>query len=662
MAEPDRADTRPAPDRALDEERLREALFHNPLVGVRVVSVAGGGRIVRANRRFQEMIGYGEEELLERTIFDLTHPEDRQRNRELYEEIVAGRRRSFQLDKRYVRKDGSVFWARLSVYPLVDSGETPRHLIGLVEDVTERRAMAQERLQAAQRLEALLLSAVDAIITIDPQGTVQSLNAATERLFGYSAAELVGQNVKMLMPAPYREQHDGYMARYRETGEKRIIGIGREVEGRRKDGTVFPVDLAVSEVVVGEERLFMGTIRDLTERKLLEESLLQSQKMEAIGRLAGGVAHDFNTILGTIAGYGEMLQAAVGDASPDVRRYVERVLQAARRGADLTRQLLTFSRRQEVRPRRVDLAALTAETADMVRRLIGEDIAFEHRVEDDLAIAIDPSQLQQVLMNLAVNAADAMPRGGRLSVEWRPVELTRDTPTEGGALHPGRYALLEVADTGHGMDEETRRRIFEPFFTTKETGKGTGLGLSTVFGIVQQWEGGITVSSHPGAGTTFRIYFPQAAEAPPAPAPADAAAAAREAPKTSPAAGSVLLVEDDAMFRGLVREVLEAAGYEVLEAADPASARALSAGHDGAVDVLVSDLVMPGGNGAELAIEMRRAHPALRVILMSGYSGDALSSRQLDRSTADTFLEKPFPIDELLRRIRLVLEAPPRRD
>ncbi|HEX6202209.1 MAG TPA: PAS domain S-box protein, partial [Thermoanaerobaculia bacterium] len=484
---------------------------------------------------------------------------------------------------------------------------------------------------------------------------IQSVNPSTERLFGYAPGELPGQKINVLMPSPYREEHDGYMERYLRTGEKRIIGIGREVEGRRKDGTVFPVDLAVSEVTIGDERLFMGTIRDLTERKLLEQSFLQSQKMEAVGRLAGGVAHDFNTLLGTITGYAEMLQNAVADREAPVRRYADRILQAARRGADLTRQLLTFSRRQEVRPRKIDVAMLTAETADMIRRLIGEDIAFEHRVEEGLAVAIDPGQLQQVLLNLAVNAADAMPRGGRLAIEWRRVELARETPTEGGALAAGRYALLEVADTGIGMEEATRRRIFEPFFTTKETGKGTGLGLSTVFGIVRQWEGGITVATEPGAGTTFRIYLPQAETAAPA---AAATPAAEPAPPAAVAeAETVLLVEDDTMFRGLVHEVLAAAGYEVLEAGDPEQALAVCAERHGDVDVLVSDLVMPGGSGADLAVALRARYPGLKVILMSGYSGDALASRQLDEAPADAFLEKPFPIDDLLRHIRGVLSS-----
>ena len=625
-------------------------------MGVRVVDVAAGGRFVRTNDTFQRMVGYTEEELRERTFFDILHPEDVAENRRLFEETVAGSRGSFQVEQRCVRKDGSIVWSRLTAYPLHEPEGAPTHLIGLVEDITERKLVERRQLESARRLESFLESAVDAIVTIGSDGVIQSVNPATERMFGYDAAELLGENVAILMPSPHREEHDRYLRRYLETGEARIIGIGREAEARRKDGTVFPVDLTVSELRLGDERLFMGTLRDLSERKLLEASLLQAQKMEAIGRLAGGVAHDFNTLLGTITGYSEMLRDALPEEASTIRDHVERIHQAARRGAALTRQLLAFSRRQEVRPRLVDPEALTAETGEMIRRLIGEDILFEHTVEAGVgAVAVDPGQLQQVLLNLAVNAADAMPRGGRLSVRWRREEVARELPTEAGPLPPGSYAVLEVEDSGVGMDAATRQRIFEPFFTTKETGKGTGLGLSTVFGIVRQWDAGITVESEPGAGTTFRLHFP-AAEAVSVTEPRRP-----EVEDSAPCRGgseTVLLVEDDELFRGLVQSVLEASGYRVLAAADPESAGELCVAAPDGVDILVSDLVMPGGNGAQLAARLRLHHPGLRVILMSGYSDESLASRELDDATADAFLEKPFSVDRLLREIRRVLERP----
>jgi CheY-like chemotaxis protein len=340
------------------------------------------------------------------------------------------------------------------------------------------------------------------------------------------------------------------------------------------------------------------------------------------------------------------------------RPYVDRIHQAARRGATLTRQLLAFSRRQETRPRPVDLEELTAETGNMIQRLIGEDILFEPEVEPGIgSIAADPGQLQQILLNLAVNAADAMPRGGRLTLRWTREVVPRELRTEAGPLAPGAYVALEVEDTGEGMDAATRQRIFEPFFTTKETGKGTGLGLSTVFGIVQQWRGGITVRSEPGAGTLFRLLFPAAERS------ADAAEPRSVEPAVAPAStagGSetVLLVEDDGLFRGLLQSVLEANGYRVLAAGGPPEAMNLFVASARTVDLLVSDLVMPGGSGIELAGALRARTPGLRVVLMSGYSDEALASRDLDNSAADAFLEKPFAIEELLRTVRAVLGGP----
>ncbi|MDY7095447.1 MAG: PAS domain S-box protein [Acidobacteriota bacterium] len=632
-------------------------LFDNPVVGACIVSAVEGGSISRANRVYQQMMGYSQAELQRMTLLDLTHSEDRARTCDLFEQLVRGQRDSFQRESRWLRKDGGVFWGRLTAYLASDTAGASSYAIGLVEDITDRKRMEQERLESAERLEALLDAAVDAIVTIDSRGIIESVNPATEKMFGYSADELLGENVRILMPEPYRDEHDGYIDRYRRTGEKRIIGIGREVQGRRKDGFVFPVDLAVNEVCIGDERLFMGTLRDLTDRRILEESLLRAQKMEALGRLAGGVAHDFNTLLGTIIGYAEILGKEAGEEDSALQGYAERIHQAARRGADLTRQLLAFGSRQETRRRLVDIGSLTGETADMIHRLIGEDIRFECSVEDSLGpVAIDPGQLQQVLLNLAVNASDAMPRGGRLSVRWTRAMLDEEMGTETGSIQPGTYALLEVEDTGTGMSEANRQRIFEPFFTTKEVGKGTGLGLSTVFGIVHQWDGGISVISQLGVGTTFRIYLPVAEEG----EPPSAAASQPELPSPSATTlATVLVVEDDDMFRNLLGEVLESEGYEVLTAREADEALNLCGQGLEAVDVLVSDLVMPSGNGVKLSAELRSRYPHLRVILMSGYSDEALAGRDIDKELADAFLEKPFDISTLLRTVGAVLD---RRD
>jgi PAS domain S-box-containing protein len=654
---PDPDPSRTAGSSSENETRYR-ALFENPVIGIRISSVAEGGRIVEANPAYQEMLGYSLEELRERTIFDLTHPEDVEANRQLYAEMRTGRHHSYQLEKRFVRKDGSVFWGRLTAYPLRDAEGQDTHHIGLVEDVSERRQAQAAVQESTARLQAVLNAALEGIVLIDPLGIIQMVNPSVQRMFGYLPEELLGQNVKILMPAPWREEHDGYLAHYKATGQARIIGIGRQVEGRRRDGSIFPLDLAVSEVRHGGEVFFLGTLRDITDRLRMEAEIRQNQKMEAIGRLAGGVAHDFNTLLGTIRAYSEMLLGML-PREGDSRRPVEQIHRAALRGAQLTRQLLAFSRRQEIQAQAVDLEKLLADVEVMLERLIGEDVILSRQVEPRLDLVWgDPGELHQVILNLIVNACDAMPSGGSLGLSLRNLAADQEIAVEGGRLPPGAYVLLQVADTGIGMDEEVGKRIFEPFFTTKEPGKGTGLGLSTVHAIVRRSQGGIAVKSRPGHGTTFRIYLPSASQAAGGePEPTAEPERGRPPGDGGKVQGTVLLVEDDDMFRGLLRQVLESQGYQVFAAENPARARELAAAHGHAVQLLLSDMVMPGGTGADLARQLAAVNPAMRVILMSGYTDDALARRAADPATADAFLEKPFATQDLLRLIRELLGA-----
>ncbi|HYN21618.1 MAG TPA: PAS domain S-box protein, partial [Thermoanaerobaculia bacterium] len=501
-------------------------------------------------------------------------------------------------------------------------------------------------------LQAVLNAAVDGIVLIDTSGIIQSVNPSVQKMFGYAPEELLGRNVKVLMPALRREEHDGYIARYLATGETRIIGIGQEVEGRHRDGSTFPLDLAVSEVRHGGEVFFLGTLRDISERLRLEAEIRQAQKMEAVGRLAGGVAHDFNTLLGTIRGYSEMLLSAL-PAGEALHRHVEQIHHAALRGAQLTQQLLAFSRRQEVQAQAVDLGRLLEDVEAMLDRLIGEDVELIRKIEPGLGhVWGDSGELHQVILNLIVNACDAMPSGGTLGLFLSGVDADQALVVEGGRLPPGRYVLLRVSDTGIGMDEEIRRRIFEPFFTTKEPGKGTGLGLSTVHAIVRRSKGGITVESQPGQGSTFRVYLPCAeAEDSHAVEPPPPIAEPGHVPTDGDVGTSwetILLVEDDDMFRGLLRQVLEGQGYRVLVAENPAAALKLVAAHGDAIQLLLSDMVMPGGNGADLAQKLGGEYPGMKIALMSGYTDDALASREADRTTADVFLEKPFATQDLL--------------
>ncbi len=650
------------PRRPSENDLRYRALFESSVLGIRISSVADEGRIVEANPAYQRMLGYTADELAGRTIFDLTHPDDLEINRQLYAEMLAGRRSSYQIEKRFVRKDGSSFWGRLTAYPLQEEGERATHHIGMVEDVSDRRWVQGALEESTERLQAVLNAALDGIVLIDTAGIIRSANPAVRKMFGYASDELLGQNVKLLIPQPWREEHDGYLARYVATGEARIIGIGRQVEGRRRDGSIFPLDLAVSEVRQGGELFFLGTLRDITERLRLESEIRQSQKMEAIGRLAGGVAHDFNTLLGTIRGYSEMLLGSLPRADPG-RHAAEQIHRAALRGAQLTRQLLLFSRRQEVKAQTVDFEKLMAEVEVLLDRLISADIALSRRIEPGIGqVWGDPGELHQVILNLIVNACDAMPSGGSLELSLSNLEAGEEIAVEGGRLPPGPYVLLEVADTGMGMDEEVRKRIFEPFFTTKDPGKGTGLGLSTVHAIVRRSQGGIAVDSRPDQGTTFSIYLPRVSQearegaelaresvaAAPAP-PAEAPVQARE---------TILLVEDDDMFRGLLQTVLENRGYKVLAAANPPEALDLATAHGDRLQLLLSDLVMPGGKGVDLARRLAAQDPEMKIILMSGYSDEALASRDRARTSfGKAFLEKPFATEDLLRLIRRLLDG-----
>ena len=391
--------------------------------------------------------------------------------------------------------------------------------------------------------------------------------------------------------------------------------------------------------------------QDITERKRLEEHVLHLQKMEAIGRLSGGVAHDFNNILQSIMGYAEMALLKVPEDDP-LRKYLEGIEKAVDRAAALTCQLLTFSRKQVFQPVVIDFNEIVRDSEEMLRRLIGEDVEIVTRLDPEAGwVKVDPIQIEQVVMNLAVNARDAMPKGGRLTLETAPVELNPAFIRSHPGLAPGPHVMLTVTDTGCGMDAETLSHIFEPFFTTKEKGKGTGLGLSTVYGIVRQSGGGIEVQSAPGKGARFKIYFPREEEDMEALA---SASAPTELPKGRE---TILLAEDDDVLRDLTQEVLSAYGYTVVEAENGEAALRLFTEHPGPVHLLITDVVMPKMNGPDLARKLAPLHPELKVIFISGYPDEATFSHGL-KPEGPAFLQKPFKTDVLLCKVREVLDGP----
>ena len=533
-----------------------------------------------------------------------------------------------------------------------DARGTPVSVLMVNWDITEAKR-AQSMLEEREaRLRSVLETAPDAIITIDARGSVQSFSIAAEKLFGYSAGEVIGRNISMLMPSPYRERHDGYIERYLRTGERHIIGIGREVEARRKDGTIFPIELAVGEVKLDGTHIFTGFIRDLTARARMEEDLRQAQKMEAIGQLTGGLAHDFNNLLTVITGNLEMLEARVDE--PRYRELIKEAQGAAELGAQLSSRLLAFGRRQPLSPRPTDLNKLVRGMIDLLRRSLGEQVQIETRLAADLpTTVVDPGQVENALLNLAINARDAMPEGGQVIIETSQADIDADyVETHAEASH-GRYVTLAVTDTGVGMTPEVRRRAFDPFFTTKGPGAGTGLGLSMVYGFAKQSGGHMQLYSEVGLGTTVRMYLPARAAAAAVAGRRDAAPVA-----TARTGETILVVEDDPRVRRVSVRRLKELGYDVIEA--DSGAAALAALDRGvSIDLLFTDVIMAGGmNGIDLAREAGRRRPGLKTLFTSGYAEPAVLERGMP-STESAWLGKPHSALELRTKIRELLDRAP---
>ncbi len=500
-------------------------------------------------------------------------------------------------------------------------------------------------------LGVVLDTAVDGIILIDARGIVSMFNPACEKLFGYTAVEVIGQNVKMLMPEPFRAEHDGYLSNYRDSGERKIIGIGREVTGRRKDGTTFPMHLSVGESIQPDGPIFVGVIRDLTERKRAEAQLAQAQKMEAVGQLSGGIAHDFNNLLTVILGNAEVLGDSL-KARPDLHAMLESIMAAAERGGELTQRLLAFSRRQTLQPTNIDCNRFVGRMQEMLRRTLRENISIRVETEEDLWPAfVDAGQLDSALLNLSLNAQDAMPEGGSLTIATQNMTLDARYQKLHPEVPPGNYVMIAITDSGQGMTPDVKARVFEPFFTTKEVGKGSGLGLSMVYGFVKQSNGHVSIYSEPRLGTTIRLYLPVSGSA----VPSDLNEESQE-DETTMGKEVILVVEDDPFVRAYAVSSLGTLGYRVLAASDGREALVKLA-EDVEIDMLFTDVVMPNGvNGWELADQALLLRPGLKVLLTSGYALETLVAHgRLQAGIA--VLNKPYRRAQLAKRVRDILDG-----
>jgi len=509
---------------------------------------------------------------------------------------------------------------------------------------------------SAQRLRALLEAAPDACIVCRQDRTILMANDQAARLFGYESSLLRNQSIEKLVPNWLRgtdASGPNPSPTSTPSGSWRL-GLDGNLVGRRRDGSEIPIEISVSPLEHAGQRYVVSFIRNISERKKLEDRVRHSQKLEAVGRLAGGVAHDFNNILTAIIGYSDLLMGSVPQGDP-VRDGLLEIKKAGDRAAALTQQLLAFSRKQMLQPTVIDLNALIQETQKMLRRLIPEDIEMQLQLDPQTRpVRADAAQTQQVLLNLVLNARDAMPQGGKLTIQTANTDLSSSYARKHTEVRAGPYAVLSVSDTGCGMDEATQARVFEPFFTTKVQGKGTGLGLATVYGIVKQSGGHIEISSAPGQGSVFRVYLPIAEEAVPT------VSLTSGLTRTPPGTETILVAEDEDALRGLVRRVLEEHGYAVLAGKDGEEALRLCRQHPGAVHLLLSDVIMPNMNGPRLAQEVKSLHPDVRVIFMSGYTDSTLVSRGVSQGEA-YFLQKPFRTDTLIQLVREVLDRAPTR-
>jgi PAS domain S-box-containing protein len=626
-----------------------------------VVCLDLAGRIAEVNAAAERLYGYSAAELIGRPVdMLLREPEPEP---ELRAAIIRGERSGPYPSDR-VRKDGATIRVSMTTSAIADHAGTIVGVSTVARDIT-----GQPR--AGTRFRGLVEAAPDAVVCVDAAGLIVLVNAATERLFGYGRDQLTGQPVEMLVPEASRAGHPAHRAAYLTDPLPRQLGAGMELAGRRRDGSTFPAEVSVSAIDNGEGILVTATIRDVTERMellaererlktqaerdRLERQLNQSQRLESLGQLAGGVAHDFNNLLAVISNYAAFVREELTSRAPQgewdsVREDIKQIEGAAERAAGLTHQLLAFARRDVVKPRVLDLNQVIERVEQLLARTLGEHVELSADLASGLGpVLADPGQLEQVLLNLAVNARDAMPAGGKLIISTMRTNVDAELAASRVGLAPGWYISLRVSDTGTGMPQAVIDRAFEPFFTTKAKGEGTGLGLATVYGIITQAGGYVQIYSEAGLGTTFTILLPESIQ------PVQPSAPERTAAQGG-AGETVLVIEDEQAMRELTRRILARNGYKVITAVDGFDAIEIAARHPLDIDVLLTDVVMPHMLGREAANRISALCPAARVLFMSGYSHGVLDTQGVLEDGVN-LIEKPFTEASLLAKLRETLSV-----
>jgi PAS domain S-box-containing protein len=643
-----RMEKKQAEERAETERRLLRQLMDSmpDIIAFKDVQ----RRYTHVNRATCQILNLSEDAIIGQTVdaFDTLEEGSARRNDE--EAVLVNGRVSANRLERKTLPDGSVRWFSTSRAPLRDQSGAITGLAVIARDITDNLRNLEERQAAADRFRKVLELEGDGIVAVDEDQRINLFNSAAEKIFGYEANEVIGQPLDVLLPLDIAEVHRKHISSFSRASElSKNMSSRRSILGRRKNGEEFRAEATISKFVEEGETTFVAVVRDITERLQMQEQLIHSQKMEAIGALTGGVAHDFNNLLMVIMGNLDLLGDIVSSNS-DAKELVESSLTAAISGADLAKSLLAFGRKQALHPQQIDINALMVEQVQLLKRTLGENIVIELQVANDgCQVVADASQLCCAIMNLALNARDAMPNGGALGIEVRNVVLSADEVRGYEGLQPGEYAVVSISDTGQGISPTDISRIFEPFFTTKEVGRGTGLGLSMVYGFVKQSGGMIKVVSEIGKGATFAMYLPRTQEA-------SMTASGPAKPTLRASSQQTILVVDDSMpVLKTVNRQIRSLGYRTIAVNSVAEALDVIAGNE-PFDLLMTDVVMPGMNGIELARAACERRRHLKVLLTSGFP-DLKGTIGTDAPLSHAILRKPYCREELRRAIGAALEA-----